>query len=1294
MLLHLLCADEAMRSLAVVHLVNCVDSLCDVWSRLHTDAFLVHVKRLLLDKLNVSLRSIMGVGALTSLPVNVGVSVGCVVGARYIAKIYFDRRDNLKNRVTVLCEIKQLVLQWERSYVAEMRSLCWQNAIEHNARSGLRREERDYLIQMWERTATVEGRRGTDTPFFGIMNTFSFSPHLDLPQLLAWCVTGYASLSLPTDLAWVDRLSRIARHVVLRRLAVMEEARHYAALHRRVHFGGEVPESFSRVFPNQTTVPFLRSYSIFGRPSWLVSVASAPGQPFLALPLSYFPVEAILSFHAADEMTGWFPLVEVLTPQWKRVCESTLSRFFADRSAAENTDCIPVKESFLYLQYTRPLFRIQKELMHKMGEAFYHDKMYGGVAGYEGCGLDTAMYASRSTVPGFKRKYRSATRQRRFRQALFLLYGAELFYSFTKVLLPSWRTLLTPLLFASLVGRGTTQAGAGAAVVLDDATRVRPLRDLALYVLSLSLSSLIRTALRTRLSRVEQFVTGTLDEEIVSAIQSNLLRGDEAFVGRYVELEEDEARLGPDRQIRSVRSALQPRGGALLQSFKTRVKCFNNVIACCAIALWRNELRLLCFSVFVEHGSELLLKHLYGRLGFNYPVAVNDLLDRLESARLPDDHPYGLAVVLDVLAEAEGTGSGGKAEGKGGLAFPFLSLLATSAVSKHPAPEDDRSTTTLGRREVLYSRVAAMRIGGLLPPCASLTAHSYLKGLQLDARCVWVYGIQYPYAYYFQFRQSAASARTGGAVYHEYVDPYEREMFEKGNVAKRLPPHLDACTLMTRPFRFITRLLGIDVIAAQHTVFLLGAQRQSKAMGNFFVRSAQSFYGLFVIASNCTKFLSSFLFVLTVCVRIGGNGSGVYSIASLRAEECLRLKSHMDLYAAMLCHGPVANYIVEVQQLVQHIPCWIMDDSECSSVLRACAKEWQAHLSQSSSRLQFDATTNLIIGGVTLDDAIRFRNVFFTYPQLHHSFGYDGTEPDGEHSGQRALRFKPILAAANLTLPCRGATSIIGDTGSGKSSILKVLRRIYDPLAPIEVVPAPDSVAPAWWCSDEALGELLRLQLVTCPAAFPFEPKTCTARADGVTLRVTERTCITLDGVPITCFSPAYIRSWLSYLDQQTPVFSHLSFYANVRYLSPFVTADDVAYAVEVANCAEFIAKRPLGLAGPCGELSGGERQRLAVARTLACARGRVHGEWWCRSCGERAAAPSAVQGALLLDEPTSRLDAFSELQIVRTLERLAAEDGADSPDRAASFVVPLLLLIVSPQTQHSALFEMDDCSP
>ena len=104
----------------------------------------------------------------------------------------------------------------------------------------------------------------------------------------------------------------------------------------------------------------------------------------------------------------------------------------------------------------------------------------------------------------------------------------------------------------------------------------------------------------------------------------------------------------------------------------------------------------------------------------------------------------------------------------------------------------------------------------------------------------------------------------------------------------------------------------------------------------------------------------------------------------------------------------------------------------------------------------------------------------------------------------------------------------------------------------------------------------------------------------------------------------------------QDPVLFQGSIAENLRYGRLDATPQEIEEAARAAHAHEFIAHLPRGYDTPIAEagggLSGGERQRLSVARAI-------------------------IKNApiLILDEPTSSLDAISEEIVFAALRRLRA---------------------------------------
>jgi subfamily B ATP-binding cassette protein MsbA len=99
-------------------------------------------------------------------------------------------------------------------------------------------------------------------------------------------------------------------------------------------------------------------------------------------------------------------------------------------------------------------------------------------------------------------------------------------------------------------------------------------------------------------------------------------------------------------------------------------------------------------------------------------------------------------------------------------------------------------------------------------------------------------------------------------------------------------------------------------------------------------------------------------------------------------------------------------------------------------------------------------------------------------------------------------------------------------------------------------------------------------------------------------------------------------------------VLFHDPIWANIAYGKPGATRAEILRAAEIANAHEFIEKMPEGYNAIVGErgvtLSGGQRQRIAIARAVI-----------------------RNTPILILDEPSSGLDAGSEKLVFDALDRL-----------------------------------------
>lgn len=148
-----------------------------------------------------------------------------------------------------------------------------------------------------------------------------------------------------------------------------------------------------------------------------------------------------------------------------------------------------------------------------------------------------------------------------------------------------------------------------------------------------------------------------------------------------------------------------------------------------------------------------------------------------------------------------------------------------------------------------------------------------------------------------------------------------------------------------------------------------------------------------------------------------------------------------------------------------------------------------------------------------------------------------------EHVGF-AYRDVPVLEDVSLSLPAGSSLAIVGPTGSGKSTLVSLLVRDYDPVSG-------------------------------------------TVRVDGHDLR----------RIPL-----AVLRDAIGYVPQDGFVFSD-SIRNNLLLAKPDASEAELLHACDLAQFSEALRAMPHGLDTLLGErginLSGGQKQRLALARAL-----------------------------------------------------------------------------------------------
>jgi len=169
----------------------------------------------------------------------------------------------------------------------------------------------------------------------------------------------------------------------------------------------------------------------------------------------------------------------------------------------------------------------------------------------------------------------------------------------------------------------------------------------------------------------------------------------------------------------------------------------------------------------------------------------------------------------------------------------------------------------------------------------------------------------------------------------------------------------------------------------------------------------------------------------------------------------------------------------------------------------------------------------------------------------------------------------PILKDLNLNIKPGQVAALVGPTGAGKTTIVSLIPRFYDPTA-------------------------------------------------GT---------VKIDGTDVRKFKIKSVRQQISFVLQESLLF-RATIRQNIAYGRPEAKREEIVEAAKLANAHEFIEKLPQGydtMVGERGEtLSGGQRQRIAIARAV-------------------------IRNApiLILDEPSSGLDAVSEELVFDALTRL-----------------------------------------
>ena len=246
------------------------------------------------------------------------------------------------------------------------------------------------------------------------------------------------------------------------------------------------------------------------------------------------------------------------------------------------------------------------------------------------------------------------------------------------------------------------------------------------------------------------------------------------------------------------------------------------------------------------------------------------------------------------------------------------------------------------------------------------------------------------------------------------------------------------------------------------------------------------------------------------------------------------------------------------------------------------------------------------------------------------TFGYgnSGEVPtSGSDADAPESSAEPILSHVSLDVPQHGILGVQGPSGRGKSTLLKLLMRYWDPqsgLVALSEGPLPQIDA----------HHRRRVQTMMGQETYLF---------DG-TIRENLLMACDMGGADTAGNAGDPDDSATSGRALLTPPAPPVSWNAADSVLStrtPLSVGDDVLRAaLAKASVLELVDSLPQGLDTPVGELGGrlseGERQRIGLARVFL-----------------RNAS------LVLFDEPTSRLDAYNESVILQSIDALAQQGSA-----------------------------------
>ena len=281
----------------------------------------------------------------------------------------------------------------------------------------------------------------------------------------------------------------------------------------------------------------------------------------------------------------------------------------------------------------------------------------------------------------------------------------------------------------------------------------------------------------------------------------------------------------------------------------------------------------------------------------------------------------------------------------------------------------------------------------------------------------------------------------------------------------------------------------------------LQAFGQSKARGRLLADKAHELFRrtMWVLATNVLS-----RGITDTAIAVGA--ATMLGLGAYRVTE-----GHMTLAALLMILMMGVEVFRPLRELRNLLHNGMLGQAAAEGILTLLAKK--PLIAPSSGRTETD---------IEITPTVAFEDVSFTYP-------------GGRRPAHRNLRFE---AAAGERI------GVVGTSGCGKSTIVRLLLRLYDP----------------------------------------------------------QQGTVRLGGMDVKSLAPEQIYSRIAVVNQDTYLF-HGTVAENLRFGMPEASDEEIATAARTANAHEFIMRLPQGYDTVVGErgikLSGGQRQRVAIARAV-----------------------------------------------------------------------------------------------